>query len=90
MAAADTDGSARCWVPIKVGNDVIGGVGLPGSPGVDEECVNAGRSRTCSDANPDFAIESAPDYVGCGQVCAMSALPNSGHSTPRSAIGNPR
>jgi len=29
-------------VPIKVGDDTIGGIGLSGSPGVDEECVNAG------------------------------------------------
>jgi uncharacterized protein GlcG (DUF336 family) len=29
-------------VPIKVGNDVIGGVG---SPGKDEECVNAGLDK---------------------------------------------
>jgi uncharacterized protein GlcG (DUF336 family) len=26
-------------VPIKVGNEVIGGVGVSGSPGIDEECV---------------------------------------------------
>ncbi|HZP75687.1 MAG TPA: heme-binding protein [Pseudolabrys sp.] len=32
-------------VPIKVGNDVIGGVGMSGSPGVDEECVNAGLEK---------------------------------------------
>src|SRR5262245_6518672 len=32
-------------VPIKVGNDVIGGVGLSGSPGKDEECVNAGFEK---------------------------------------------
>ncbi len=32
-------------VPIKVGADVIGGVGLSGSPGVDEECVNAGMDK---------------------------------------------
>jgi len=32
-------------VPIKVGNDVIGGVGASGSPGVDEECVNAGLDK---------------------------------------------
>jgi len=32
-------------VPIKLGNDVIGGVGLSGSPGVDEECVNAGLDK---------------------------------------------
>ena len=32
-------------VPINVGNDVIGGVGLSGSPGKDEECVNAGIEK---------------------------------------------
>ena len=32
-------------VPIKVGDDVIGGVGLSGSPGKDEECVNAGMEK---------------------------------------------
>jgi uncharacterized protein GlcG (DUF336 family) len=32
-------------VPIKVGDDVIGGVGLSGSPGKDEECVNAGLEK---------------------------------------------
>jgi uncharacterized protein GlcG (DUF336 family) len=32
-------------VPIKVGNDVIGGVGLSGSPGVDEPCVLAGMDK---------------------------------------------
>jgi uncharacterized protein GlcG (DUF336 family) len=32
-------------VPIKVGDDVIGGIGLSGSPGVDEECVNAGIEK---------------------------------------------
>jgi uncharacterized protein GlcG (DUF336 family) len=32
-------------VPIKAGNDVIGGVGLSGSPGVDEECVHAGLEK---------------------------------------------
>ena len=32
-------------VPIKIGNDVIGGVGLSGSPGKDEECVNAGLEK---------------------------------------------
>jgi uncharacterized protein GlcG (DUF336 family) len=32
-------------VPIKVGNDVIGGIGLSGSPGKDEECVNAGLDK---------------------------------------------
>lgn len=35
-------------VPIKVGNDVIGGVGLSGSPGVDEPCVNAGLDKVKS------------------------------------------
>jgi uncharacterized protein GlcG (DUF336 family) len=28
--------------PIKVGNAVVGGVGASGSPGVDDDCVNAG------------------------------------------------
>ena len=32
-------------VPIKAGNDVLGGIGLSGSPGVDEECVNAGIEK---------------------------------------------
>jgi len=32
-------------VPIKVGNDLIGGVGLSGSPGVDEPCVRAGLEK---------------------------------------------
>jgi uncharacterized protein GlcG (DUF336 family) len=32
-------------VPIKVGDDVIGGVGLSGSPGVDEPSVNAGIDK---------------------------------------------
>jgi uncharacterized protein GlcG (DUF336 family) len=32
-------------VPIKAGNEVIGGVGVSGSPGVDEDCVNAGLAK---------------------------------------------
>jgi uncharacterized protein GlcG (DUF336 family) len=32
-------------VPIKAGNEVIGGVGLSGSPGKDEECVSAGLEK---------------------------------------------
>ena len=32
-------------VPIKAGNDVIGGIGLSGSPGVDTECVMAGIDK---------------------------------------------
>jgi uncharacterized protein GlcG (DUF336 family) len=32
----------RGGVPIKAGPDVIGGIGLSGSPGVDEPCVQAG------------------------------------------------
>jgi len=32
-------------VPIKAGNEVIGGVGLSGSPGIDEECVNGGLDK---------------------------------------------
>ena len=32
-------------LPIKVGDDLIGGVGLSGSPGVDEPCVQAGLDK---------------------------------------------
>jgi uncharacterized protein GlcG (DUF336 family) len=32
-------------VPIKLGNDAIGSVGLSGSPGVDEECVDSGLNK---------------------------------------------
>jgi uncharacterized protein GlcG (DUF336 family) len=32
-------------VPIKAGNEVIGGVGLSGSPGVDEDCVAVGLDK---------------------------------------------
>ena len=32
-------------VPIKVGNEVVGGAGLSGSPGRDEECVTAGLEK---------------------------------------------
>jgi uncharacterized protein GlcG (DUF336 family) len=31
--------------PIKAGNDVIGGVGLSGSPGLDDDCVNSGMEK---------------------------------------------
>jgi uncharacterized protein GlcG (DUF336 family) len=32
-------------LPIKLGNEVIGGVGASGSPGVDEPCVQAGLDK---------------------------------------------
>jgi uncharacterized protein GlcG (DUF336 family) len=32
-------------LPIKAGNEVIGGVGASGSPGVDEPCVQAGLDK---------------------------------------------
>jgi uncharacterized protein GlcG (DUF336 family) len=32
-------------LPIKAGDDFIGGVGLSGSPGVDEPCVQAGLDK---------------------------------------------
>ena len=32
-------------LPIKVGNDIIGGAGASGSPGVDEPCVQAGLDK---------------------------------------------
>ena len=31
--------------PIKTGNDVVGGIGVSGSPGVDDECVNSGMEK---------------------------------------------
>lgn len=31
--------------PIKAGNQVIGGIGVSGSPGVDDDCVNAGLDK---------------------------------------------
>ena len=35
-------------VPIKVGEDVIGGVGVSGSPGKDDECVAVGMEKVAS------------------------------------------
>ena len=32
-------------LPVKVGQDVIGGVGVSGSPGVDEPCVQDGLDK---------------------------------------------
>jgi uncharacterized protein GlcG (DUF336 family) len=32
-------------VPVRAGDDVIGGVGVSGSPGVDEQCVMAGIDK---------------------------------------------
>jgi uncharacterized protein GlcG (DUF336 family) len=32
-------------LPVKAGDDVIGGVGLSGTPGVDEPCVQAGLDK---------------------------------------------
>jgi uncharacterized protein GlcG (DUF336 family) len=32
-------------IPIKAGNDVIGAVGVSGSPGVDSDCSNAGVDK---------------------------------------------
>jgi uncharacterized protein GlcG (DUF336 family) len=31
--------------PIRSGNDVIGGVGMSGSPGLDDDCVNSGMEK---------------------------------------------
>ncbi len=31
--------------PIKIGNDVIGGIGVSGSPGFDDDCVNVGMDK---------------------------------------------
>jgi uncharacterized protein GlcG (DUF336 family) len=35
-------------LPIKVGEDVIGGAGMSGSPGVDEPCVQAGLDKVAN------------------------------------------
>jgi uncharacterized protein GlcG (DUF336 family) len=32
-------------LPVKIGEDVIGGAGVSGSPGVDEPCVQAGLDK---------------------------------------------
>jgi uncharacterized protein GlcG (DUF336 family) len=32
-------------IPIKVGDDVIGGIGVSGSPGVDDDCVMGGFAK---------------------------------------------
>jgi uncharacterized protein GlcG (DUF336 family) len=31
--------------PIKIGNEVVGGVGVSGSPGFDDECINAALEK---------------------------------------------
>lgn len=36
-------------LPIKVGDDIVGGVGLSGSPGVDEPCVQAGLDKVADE-----------------------------------------
>jgi len=32
-------------VPLKSGDDIVGGVGASGSPGVDEDCINAALDK---------------------------------------------
>jgi uncharacterized protein GlcG (DUF336 family) len=38
-------------LPIKVSDDYIGGVGVSGSPGVDEPCVQAGLDKVADQLN---------------------------------------
>jgi uncharacterized protein GlcG (DUF336 family) len=38
-------------LPIKAGDDFIGGVGVSGSPGVDEPCVQAGLDKVADQLN---------------------------------------
>jgi uncharacterized protein GlcG (DUF336 family) len=38
-------------LPVKSGDDVIGGVGVSGSPGVDEACVQAGLDKVADQLN---------------------------------------
>jgi hypothetical protein len=45
-------------LPIKVGNDVVSGVGLSGSPGVDEPCVNAGIDKVRISCNERRCLET--------------------------------
>jgi uncharacterized protein GlcG (DUF336 family) len=50
MATGALDACKARGYPVSVvvvdrGGDVIGGIGLSGSPGVDEECVNAGIDK---------------------------------------------
>jgi uncharacterized protein GlcG (DUF336 family) len=37
--------------PIKIDNQVVGGVGASGSPGVDDDCVNAGLDKVKDQLN---------------------------------------
>src|SRR5689334_25304677 len=47
-------------LPIKVGDDVIGGVGVSGSPGVDEPCVQDGLDKVVGQLKlADAAVEVA-------------------------------
>jgi uncharacterized protein GlcG (DUF336 family) len=41
------------WVSIKVGNEVIGAVGVSGAPGgeKDEACANAGIAKVAASLN---------------------------------------
>ena len=38
-------------LPIKAGDDFIGGVGVSGSPGVDDSCVQAGLDKVADQLN---------------------------------------
>jgi uncharacterized protein GlcG (DUF336 family) len=38
-------------LPVKVGDEVIGGVGVSGSPGFDEPCVQAGLDKVADQFN---------------------------------------
>ena len=38
-------------VPLKAGNEVIGGIGVSGSPGVDEDCINASLDKVKDQLN---------------------------------------
>jgi uncharacterized protein GlcG (DUF336 family) len=38
-------------VPLKAGDEVIGGIGVSGSPGVDEDCINASLDKVKDQLN---------------------------------------
>src|ERR1700681_151504 len=57
-------------VPIKVGDNVIGGVGLSGSPGVDEPCVLAGLEKVAD----QLKYRCVAPLVARGDRCGAGTL----------------
>ena len=64
--------ASKCWtlpnviaidggLPIKVGNDIIGGAGASGSPGVDEPCVQAGLDKVADQRSRSIYLKLVPN-----------------------------